>query len=70
MSDSGLLLLVNGTPRRLRAMSLHIEAAARLPVWTADVDGSLGCAGGMEEAVLMAARAADRGAPQEMGDKG
>ena len=64
------MFIVNGTPRRWRGLSVHIEENPRLPVWTADVDGCLGCAGTLEEAVLMAARAADNGVPQEMGGKG
>lgn len=64
--EPGLLLTINGTPRRLRALSVHATGEAVLPVWTADVDGSLGCAGTLESAVLMAARAADRGEPSEM----
>lgn len=64
--EPGLLLTVNGTPRRWRALSVHQTDAAQLPVFTADVDGSLGCAGTLEAAVLMAARAAENGTSSEM----
>lgn len=62
----GLALVVNGTPRQLRGISLHCTSDATLPVWTADVDGSLGCGGTLEAAILLAARAADLGLQQDM----
>lgn len=67
--EPGLLLIVNGHPRRLRALSLHDQGPDGLPVWTAEVDHSLGCAGTLEGAVLMGARAADLGIFQEIGEK-
>lgn len=55
MSEAGLLLRVNGVPRRLRAVDLR-DGPGELAVWTADVDGALGCGGTWDAAVLAAAR--------------
>jgi hypothetical protein len=64
--ELGLLFTVNGMPRRWRAFSVHQTSGAMLPVWTADVDGSLGCGATLEGALLFAARAAEEGKPVEL----
>jgi len=58
----GIPLWVEGTQRRLLALTVHGVAPGTLPVWTANVDGSLGCGGTMDAAVVLAARAADSAA--------
>ena len=55
----GLPLWVNGTLYTLRYMSLTRGPSA-LPVWEADVDGSRGCAGSLEAAILMAAGSVEK----------
>ncbi len=67
MSDQqpGLALRVNGIARTLRVLSVLQTSEAVLPVWTADVDGALGCSGTLEGAILFAARAAENGEPSE-----
>lgn len=55
--DAGLLLVVNGRPRRLRALSLT-DGPRGLPVWLADVDGQQAAAGTLEAAILLAGRSA------------
>lgn len=57
--EHGLLLMVNGEPRRLRALSIA-SGPNQLPVWLADVDGHIGGAGTLESAILLATRATQR----------
>jgi hypothetical protein len=57
-AEPGLLLIVNGHERRIRALSL-VTGPGKLPIWLADVDGHLGGAATIESALLHAVQACD-----------
>jgi hypothetical protein len=53
-----MMLFVNGRTRTIRGLSLR-DGPGKLPVWEADVDGANGCAGTLDAAIILAARAAE-----------
>jgi hypothetical protein len=53
-----MLLFVNGRSRIIRGLALR-DGPGHLPVWEADVDGANGCAGTLDAALILAARAAE-----------
>lgn len=55
----GLTLWVDGVQRRLTALGVTGVAPGTLPVWTATVDGCLGCGGTLDAAIVLASRAAE-----------
>jgi hypothetical protein len=57
--ECGLEFWVNGTRRRLLSIGVDGTAPGTLPVWTAAVDGCLGCGGTLDAALVLAARAAE-----------
>ena len=57
--EQGLEFWVNGSPRRLVSLGLTGCEPGTLPVWTASVDGHLGCGGTLDAALILAARAAE-----------
>lgn len=68
-AEPGIPLWVEGTQRRLRSLSVNGVEPGTLPVWTADVDGSKGCGGTLDAALVLAARAAEM-ASLERGSQG
>lgn len=62
MSAPGIPLWVEGVERKLLSLIVKGVAPGTLPIWTANVDGHLGCGGTMDAAVVLAARAADQAA--------
>lgn len=57
--EPGILIMVNGRAKRLSMLGVSQTALHTLPVWTVEIDTSLGCAGSLEDAILMAARASE-----------
>lgn len=58
LQREGITLWVDGHERRL-TLGVTGVAPGTLPVWTATVDGCLGCGGTLDAAVVLAARAAE-----------
>lgn len=62
MTEPGIVLIVNGEPRRWRGLALEFQPG-RLPAYTVDIDGHVATRGTLEGALLSAARVAEASEP-------